>query len=307
MPYFPQKVAFNRHESFHLRFGWLTKGFREIKKESDIFSKDYAIEALGVGKNMANSIRYWLKATKMVAHEPKGSHLVPSPLGENLLGANGWDPYLEDEGTIWLIHWLLATNPEEATSWYWFFNLFHKPEFTNQEAANALLDFVKENTSKKIAQTSIKKDCAVLLRSYTQSNESIKNIEEMLDSPLSLLRLISYSPATKRYQSLLVFRDDLPVLIFAYAVIEILHTRNVQEIPIEDLMYSDGIYPALGLVFRMTESDLLSKIEQLIDKFPDHFNLDETAGVHQLFYLNKLDPFDCLKLYYNFGETEEVA
>jgi hypothetical protein len=257
---------------------------------------------------MANSIRYWLKATKMVEHESKGSHLVPSPLGQSLLGANGWDPYLEDEGTIWLIHWLLATNSEEATSWYWFFNLFHKPEFTNQEAANTLSDFVKENTSKKIAQTSIKKDCAVLLRSYTRSNEAAKtSIEEVLDSPLTLLRLISYSPATKNYQSLLAPRDDLPVLIFAYAIIEILHARNVQEIPVEDLMYSDGVYPAPGLVFRMTENDLLSKLEQLINKYPDCFNLDETAGVHQLFYLKELDPFDCLKFYYKYWETEEVA
>ena len=50
-----------------------------------------------------------------------------------IFSKDGWDPYLEDEATIWLIHWLMATNPQHATAWYWFFNRFHKPEFTSLE------------------------------------------------------------------------------------------------------------------------------------------------------------------------------
>ena len=52
---------------------------------------------------------------------------------------NGIDPYLEDDSTIWLLHWLLCSNPR-ATIFYYFFDsmpLYFKfcvgqPAFTNQ-------------------------------------------------------------------------------------------------------------------------------------------------------------------------------
>ena len=37
----------------------------------------------------------------------------------------GKDPYLEDIGTLWLLHYNLAKNMEDATSWYFFFNEFN--------------------------------------------------------------------------------------------------------------------------------------------------------------------------------------
>ena len=34
MIFSPSKVAFGRHESFALRYGWLTKGFQEFEEKT---------------------------------------------------------------------------------------------------------------------------------------------------------------------------------------------------------------------------------------------------------------------------------
>ena len=50
----------------------------------------------------------------------------------------GGTPYLEDIGTLWLLHWLLVTNRERATTWRFAFNYIHQPEFTKAWLQDAL-------------------------------------------------------------------------------------------------------------------------------------------------------------------------
>jgi len=98
-------TAFGRHETFPLRYGWLTKGFHALKRNPKVFESDESTVILGVGKNMVGAIRYWLRATQMIM--PNSTERTR--LGDYLLSERkGKDPYLEDEATIWLIHWLFG-------------------------------------------------------------------------------------------------------------------------------------------------------------------------------------------------------
>ena len=119
-----EKAAFGRHETFALRYGWITKGMQALVGSRSVFEAEDATVQLGVGKNMVASIRYWLQAARLIERTQEGWDFTE--VGTYLFDDDGEDPYLEDEGTIWLIHWLLASNPELATSWWWFFNRFHK-------------------------------------------------------------------------------------------------------------------------------------------------------------------------------------
>lgn len=308
MEFSPTKIAFNRHESFALRFGWLTKGFQAFLSDPEVFSAEDSVVKLGVGKNMVNSIRHWLRASQLVNISPDGKE--STPIGRALFTQEtGWDPYLEDEATIWLIHWLIATNPDHATSWYWFFNRFHKPEFTSHEAATALIDFAKENITGKYSKTSLKNDIAVLLRTYIQSKGSSKApAEDALNSPLSLLKLISYSTVTKSYQSRLSKRENLPVGVMGYCLASLFKKQQVTELPIEDLMYSRGNHIAPGPIFRLSENGLLTKIEQVILYQPGVFKLVDSAGIHQLYLLQEdIDPFAYLTKHYLEHNREQAA
>ncbi|MCX7092698.1 MAG: DUF4007 family protein [Methylobacter sp.] len=54
-----QNASFGRHETFVLRYSWLTKGFQAFDHDKAIFSSDKSTIELGVGKNMVNAIKYW--------------------------------------------------------------------------------------------------------------------------------------------------------------------------------------------------------------------------------------------------------
>ena len=56
-PYNDRRASFGRHETFSLRYAWLTKGFKVFMKKKTIFSSDEATIELGVGKNMVNAIK----------------------------------------------------------------------------------------------------------------------------------------------------------------------------------------------------------------------------------------------------------
>lgn len=303
------KTAFGRHETFALRYSWLTKGYQKniLLPDEDLFISENATVELGVGKNMVAAIRYWLRASQVM--EPNSNRITP--FGEAIFNSKtGFDPYLEDEATLWLLHWSIVTNSRLATSWYWFFNKFHKPEFTAMELNTALSDWVKDNVQHKIANGTLTNDASLIpkMYAYSKNNKRI-SLEDKLDIPLVQLNLITQSPDGKLFQSKPSVKASLPIEIIGYAVSEIMLTKNAVSMPIEELMYSRDLYPALGSVFRLTESDLIAKLEVLTSRYNNLFDIRETAGIHQLYLKDKehTKPESFLTDYYQSSRKEIAA
>jgi len=232
MKFTGEKAAFGRHETFALRFGWLTKGAQALMSGEPVFEAEDATVKFGVGKNMVSSIRYWLQAARIIFKHDDDWKL--SDTGSYIFDDDGCDPYLEDEATIWLIHWLIVSNPELATTWWWFFNRFHKPEFTGAEVATALQDFARTQVKGRHATSTLKSDTAVLLRMYVRSagNKRVP-VEEALDSPLSILGLVSSVPGSKTFESRPAPRDGLPVGILGFAIVELLQAAAEKHVAME--------------------------------------------------------------------------
>jgi len=119
-------TAFGRHETFHLRYSWIPKGLQLYQSNNAIFSDpNKATMELGVGKNMVNAIKYWLKACQLTDKNNKITDIA-----KKLFLDNGYDPFLEDQTTLWIIHWLIASNTKSATTIAWFFSKYYKSEFS---------------------------------------------------------------------------------------------------------------------------------------------------------------------------------
>ena len=84
-----KKNRFSGHQTFAFRYGWLEKGYRFAQDGK--FSDENAIVALGVGKNMVESIKYWCEMTGVISNGEL------TEFAHNLLGEKGWDPFLEDD------------------------------------------------------------------------------------------------------------------------------------------------------------------------------------------------------------------
>ena len=107
------KYRLKGHESFILREGWITKALFAIDRDPLLFTVSAGADALGVGTNMAKSIRYWMRTAGLTDEsQATGVHLTE--LGRTILQC---DPYLEDIFTLWIIHINIATNYKLATSW----------------------------------------------------------------------------------------------------------------------------------------------------------------------------------------------
>ena len=109
-PTLPRAPSFSGHETFVFRYAWLKKGVDGLSKQSDIFLRDEAMVELGVGKNMVRSIRHWCLAARIVAEgeaptSSRAKPLVMTEIGRKLFLDPAWDPFLEDDGSLWLIHY----------------------------------------------------------------------------------------------------------------------------------------------------------------------------------------------------------
>jgi hypothetical protein len=291
-----KKVAFGRHESFALRYSWLTKGYKALQGNSNIFAEDDATVTLGVGKNMVSSIRYWMRACQIIDLTDK-----PTDIGKMLFDLDGFDPFLEDEATIWLLHWLLVNNPTQSTAIYWFFNKFHKPIFTTEELTTSLSDFIRDARleTKKPSLASIKKDISLVTRMYSLSKSTGRApLEDALDSPLASLGLLTKASDSKHFIAKNEARDNLPPLIFGYAVLSLMRFRKLQSMPLDDLMYSRDDYTTVGAVFRLTENALIKKLEDLTAIMPGIIEIRDTAGIYQLYLLQDKAAEDLLHDYY---------
>jgi hypothetical protein len=113
-------LKFSGHESFVIRYGWLPKLYDAVTETPDVFASDErAILALGLGRNMVKSIRFWGDALGLTVQ--RGREVLPTDLASRLLDpVKGRDPYLEDTGSLWRLHWLLTTRARLG-AWAAFF------------------------------------------------------------------------------------------------------------------------------------------------------------------------------------------
>src|SRR5215203_4457135 len=87
------KFIFSGHESFQCRQQWLKKGYDYVKSNKS-FSDEDAVVELGVGKNMVNSVKFWLKAFSIIDTSEKITLFGDFIFNDE----TGFDKYLEDEG-----------------------------------------------------------------------------------------------------------------------------------------------------------------------------------------------------------------
>lgn len=298
------KGSFAGHETFTFRYMWLRKAVQKLNEiGGDVFGHEDAMVEYGVGKNMVRSIRHWGLATGVIEEDPglkgnRGRVLQPSKLGEDLFGEHGWDPYLEDPATLWLLHWKLASAPNFATTWYWVFNLAPQLEFTKQQLVTWLTKVIQLNNLKRVSPASLKRDIDCFIRTYVPSRSS-KNLryEDSLDCPLVELGLVAEFDTRGNYRLERGEQPSLPDAVFAYSVMSFICDldSSARTIPLESVSFAPG---SPGRVFCLSEEALLSRLEQLDGQTDGLLHFDDTAGLRQILINGEINPNEVLERHY---------
>lgn len=274
--------SFSGHESFPCKSLWLKKGYDYDARGND-FNDNHAVLELGVGKNMVASIRYWLKVFGL----NKESHT--RWVADYLFGAQGKDPYIEDAGTLWLLHYLLVTTGE-ATLYNWFFTDFQrkKKQFKRED----VISFVKSRMLEdghlsQFNENTVGKDVGVLVLNYCPPKRAKCN--EDYSALLLDLNLLTM-PEGNEY----VFNEGghapLPPDIYFFAVV--LEKGGDMSVPF------DGLLKRLELIFCMSEKDLVDCLKAIAEKYSDYVVYSDNAGVRQLLFSKDIHPREILANYY---------
>lgn len=282
---------FSRHETFHPRFGWLKKGYDGSKNDCEVFNREYATVVLGVGKNMVRAIRYWSYAFKVTREEgqerAKSKPTAPSVFGKKLLGDRGWDPFLENPSSLWLLHWNLLKPPCYAATWYFAFNYFNSGTFVLDDLLKALMGYKeREFPTVKAQEETLYRDVSCLIHMYVSHYEANRPDEDTLDSPFAQLDLIKTVGDSKHFAFNLGKKNNLAPEIIVAACLEFAATNqpNLRTVSMSRLLFDAG---SPGLIFKLTESALYEAVE-VVSKKTSFVSLSDTAGVVQLAF--KSDP-----------------
>ena len=203
-------MRFRAHETFAIRKGWLHKGMKNIVSSPTVFidKEVNPMEKLGLGTNMVKALRYWLQVSGLTYENQKTRMQFLTRFGE-LVWEN--DKYIEEDGTLYLIHYFLSSNKEMGTSWYYFFNCYNATEFTKESYLESMKLFLyvqeKENGGKEIkfSERALLEDLDCILRTYLPSQTKYSP-ESNMDSPFLDLQLLKVMDSKEK-----VFAKNSPL------------------------------------------------------------------------------------------------
>lgn len=303
-------MKYSGHESFSIRKNWLQKGIRKIGafKKGDL----EAMDELGLGRNMVKSLRYWLKVSGLSTDEKKVFGL--SPFGQIVAKH---DPFIQETGTLCLLHYNLASNKENATSWYFLFNEFNMTEFSSEDFCRAIekWDEMNNESAKKTAYSSFQKDFDCIRRTYISRLSCDEDPESNMASPLSELGLLSESTKDE-VKKTAPLKNNIPPLILLSLILkmrenEILkrsangnESSRVQndgfaEIKLSSLL-NEKCSP--GKIFNMNSILLMNLLSSLENQ--NYLQIVRTAGLDVVRIKTEMTFEDCVRKYYEELENE---
>ncbi len=287
------------HQTFAFRYGWLEKGYAFLLSDKQ-FSDEDAIVDLGVGKNMVESIKYWCEMTGITDN----GHLTD--FAHSLLDKNGWDPYLEDDASLWLLHWKLITNRNNFTSGCALFSLLHKPEFSKRDVAEAILRLLEQKGKKPPSDSMILRDIDCYIRVYAgvRRFEKKKNPDESFSCPLEELNLILPMTDSEMYRFAIGPKTTLPKEIIGFALWDYLNKSKPRvSMRIQEALYHEF---SPGQAFMLDENSLVDAINSLYadSSWGKFFNFTESAGIATI-QCTLPDGNELLKKYYQKGIAHE--
>lgn len=276
------RYSFSGHDSFHCKSLWLKKGYDFLSQEYNFNAPD-AVAELGVGKNMVNAIRYWLKSFGLTINDRL------TEIADYLFHPNsGRDKYTEDLTTLWLLHYLLvSTNIASLYNLLFLSFQREKREFDKEQ----LLQFIKRKCDvpeqKNVYnENTVNKDIKVMLQNYVMPLDlkSLDNFSALLIN-LNMIR----KNEDKKYSFNSKSKDDVPSVVILYALID--QKGN-------DKTISFDMLQDISLLFCMPITELIYAIKQLEKDFPDIIAYNDNSGVRNVQFLKEIEKLEVLDNYY---------
>jgi hypothetical protein len=285
-----QNLKFSGHETFVCKQFWLKKGF-DYSIHNKSFNTPDAVYELGVGKNMVSAINYWSKSFGII-----DDSLNATELGEFLFGKKAKDEYLEDIGSLWLLHYSLVSIGK-ASIYSLVYNDFirERLEFTKEQLHNYLKRKCFEVSDYLYNEGTISRDINIFLRNYLRpikGNVKIEIEEDYLALLLDLELISAKRMNNNEYFSFEIReREGIPFEIILFIILDSFADNSISF----NRLLNDNNSP--GRVFCLNQEGLYNKINQITNRFKG-ITFTRTAGNEVLQINSKLNKWEVLNDYY---------
>ena len=260
-----QSIRFSGHENFACRYAWLPKAYRVIDGNPGAFMDD---EKAMVGRNMVRSIRFWVEVMG-IAVPRCDKTLELSAFGLAVFGDDGFDPFLEDIRTLWMLHWNLSVGVMGPLfAWDLLLNKWPYAELTRAEALAA---FIRESRRLNMSRSAVTlgQHLDVFLHTYVPSQRPRSPTEDSLDCPLAELELLQCIGERRvdgsgRHEPVYSFRrgpkPEITKALFEYCLHDYWQRCHPGE---ATLTYRDvAIAPcSIGQVLKLPENDVRTRLD----------------------------------------------
>jgi len=215
-------MVINKHGSFYIRTGWPTKILLAVRENPRIFSPNselQAVDVVGMGRVMIKALRYWADAMGLIeeAKDQQGLVSRETQLFQELYDN---DLYLQDRGSLWLLHRELARNQEKAAAWYWAFNEFEKTRFNKEEFIVAFHGY-SIGQSASYAKSAYSKEFDCFKNTYVSDGTfDVRRIIEEdtipFFTPLNLIKV----KERNIYEKQKTYASDIPIEVVFYCILK---------------------------------------------------------------------------------------
>lgn len=278
-----RKYTYSGHESFTCKTLWLKKGYDFIRNGNNFNSPDSVVK-LGVGKNMVASIRYWMRSFGLTKNDELQT------IADYLFDTNnGKDPFIEDLGTLWLLHFLLVSTGE-ATLYNIIFTQLQRERkvFDRQHVLNLVKRIMTEEGKQSLFnENTVKKDIGTLLLNYVLPQKA-KTLDDY-NALLIDLDIIRINADGKSYLFNIEGKRQLPWQIFLYAILTQKGNDNT---------VSYDLLQEIGLMFCMNDMEVIEMCKTIESYHNDKVRYTDTAGIRQLQFLKEISSEGVLNEYY---------
>ena len=279
---------FGGHQSFAMRIAWLPKVAAAIGEGSDPLTDPLkGVIDLGLGKNMVEALRCWVEAYGVARRV--GAEWQLTPEGAAVFGMTGYDRFLEDEQTLWLLHWNISTLRESPFfAWELLINRWNEQRFT---ASDVVSSFKREaeRTGRPLSDVSARQHFDVWLHTYLPTRAAAKLSEECLDSPLAALRIVRTAgdrdgPQGRR-ETIYAFdlnpKRGISQALFAHCLHDWWDNEygNEKTIPFSAIAFSRK---SPGRVFRMPDAEVRDRLAKLATAPQPSIELIESLNQYAL-------------------------
>jgi hypothetical protein len=279
-------LRFSGHDTFHCREQWLLKGLELIGNEVDEidfelrvsrFRSNEAIPELGVGKNMVRSILHWMKAFNIIDEEKN----YFGELSKILFLKPGFDPYLENEGSLWLMQYYLCSTGYASIFQSIFRDYFSDKaslEFSESQIKSFLHREIEKNSQRSVTDKTLNSDFKVFIKTYVSPKKNMKTVEDDFNTPLLALNLVSNTNRRNENNEFIyrINRNSQPSLtpeIFGYCILT--------EFPSDSAINFDKIRMSIASYLCLSNEGLELIIDKLCDSYSQFIYKDD-AGIRQI-------------------------